>query len=231
MGFIGFSSFFTNVSYKEENYEVINNMANKSSNLTVNIEVLNYSTKYVYNNDLEVGNQNISVTGEEGYKIYDSNTGLVTLEKNPVDEVIEIGTKQIVYNDVTNNDEILEVYTGISTAYGPDCYGCTGYVACPTKSGTTYNLITNGIYYNDDDYGYVRVLAADNSKFPCGTIIKVESSGYDVVLGVVLDTGQSMRDAWSIGNIHIDIAFETESSALTYATNSNTNYTILRWGW
>jgi hypothetical protein len=51
------------------------------------------------------------------------------------------------------------------------------------------------------------------------------------VLGVVLDTGQSMRDAWSIGNIHIDIAFETESSALTYATNSNTNYTILRWGW
>ena len=46
-----------------------------------------------------------------------------------------------------------------------------GYVYCPTKTGKWTNLITDGIYYQDETFGKVQIIAADPRQFPCGTVM------------------------------------------------------------
>lgn len=138
-------------------------------------------------------------------------------------------------------NEVVEVgsgapgeYSGRLTGYGPDCPGCSvvGNVSCLTKEGKRHSLITDGVKYNDSTYGKIRILAADNSAFPCGTIIKVDNGILDEFYGIVLDTGITMRRAWKQGTVWIDLAFASEKEALTAgATSSNTKFSVQRWGW
>lgn len=80
-------------------------------------------------------------------------------------------------------EPVLATYNGIITAYGPDCKGCSGI----TASG--YN-VRNNIYYNDKEYGKVRILAADRS-LPFGTIVRIKNLNVfdEVVTAIVLDRG------------------------------------------
>ena len=118
------------------------------------------------------------------------------------------------------------------TGYGADCQGCTGNLSCKTKKGTNWNLNSNGINYNDDQFGNVRIIAAALEKFPCGTIIEVKNANLGTFNTIVLDTGGSMINAYKNGVIHIDLAFISETNSEIYkATNSNVEYNVKRWGW
>lgn len=125
-------------------------------------------------------------------------------------------------------------YTGKLTGYGPDCPGCSvvGNVSCKTREGKNHSLITDGLYYNDINYGSLRILAADNSAFPCGTVVKVNNGILDPFYGIVLDTGSSMRNAWKNGTVWMDLAFSSQKEArVGRATSSNTKFEVQRWGW
>lgn len=82
-----------------------------------------------------------------------------------------------------------------ATAYGADCYGCSGI----TANGTD---IRNGNIYTSDGY---RVIAADPRVLPMESIVKITLSSGQTIMGKVSDTGGRIK-----GKI-IDIAFATEA--------------------
>ena len=192
---------------------------NQTKNATTTTVEVAYDTEKRYNSKLP---SNIQITKQEGkngiaYKDNKNNTETLV---EPVTEIIEVGTGD--YGE----------YVGKMTGYGADCAGCTGTVACKTKTGSSWNLIKDGTSYTDDEYGTVRILAAALSKFPCGTIIKVDSSTMGTFNAIVLDTGGAMRKAWSNGTVLMDLAFTSETSeGIHNSTNNNVKYSVQRWGW
>lgn len=155
----------------------------------------------------------------------------------PSEEVIEQPKveKPIIENKEESVTEVIpeeKVYNGMLTGYGPDCYGCSGLgnLYCPTKNNTVHSLITDSIYYEDEEYGTVRILSADQREFPCGTIIEISNSMFAKEIGIVLDTGSGMRNAYNNGWILIDLAFEKEALAHTI-TNRETKFVVKRVGW
>ena len=112
-------------------------------------------------------------------------------------------------------------FNGKLTAYGPDCPGCSGNSACPPRQ----NFKTGNIYFEDQVYGTVRVVAADRS-IPCGSIVRI--SGISIysepVLAIVMDRGGAVT-----GN-HMDLLFTSQSN-LEGFTTSNVKFEIIRYGW
>lgn len=151
----------------------------------------------------------------------------------PKTEIAQVLVANQEVNNVSKQSAI-ETFTGRLTGYGPDCAGCSGYgnLACRTKEKGTFSLKTNGIYYNDSEYGKVRILAAATSKFRCGTIITVTKEGQQPFNAVVLDTGGSMRKAWANGNVWMDLAYSTEAMAGSdNLTGHNIKFEVQRYGW
>lgn len=209
--FISTISLFNFGSNKDFTLE--NDVMNKNS--FVEVDVIEHETDYIYDASRPSTYENIDVNGVDG-AIYNNGKEEVILSES-VTEVITKGTGK-------NG-----LYKGMLTGYGPDCVGCTGVVACYTKEKTNHNLITDGIYYEDSEYGSVRILAADHREFPCGTIIEITNSDLKKEIGVVLDTGSGMRKAYDEGWILIDLAF-TDEDDLWHVTNKNTTFNVLRWG-
>lgn len=197
---------------------------NPTGNMTATItnEVEAYGTDYVYVSNMPKTAQPIVISeGVNGLDYTYDGLNYVHLS-DMKNEVVQVGTGK------EGN------YTGKLTGYGPDCPGCSavGNVACRTKAGTNHSLINDGLYYNDDIYGLVRILAADNSAFPCGTIVKVNNGTLKEFFGIVLDSGSAMRNAWKEGTVWMDLAFATQKEARTGgATSSNTKFEVQRWGW
>lgn len=200
---------------------VIYNKSGDKTTVIVN-EVQPYGTDYVYDSNIPSTAAPIVLSeGVNGLNYtYDGLNYIHLSDKK--NEVVQVGTGKS------------GLYTGKLTGYGPDCPGCSkvGNVACKTREGKNHSLITNGIYYTDTVYGSVRILAADNTAFPCGTIVKVSNGVLDEFYGIVLDTGSSMRKAWASGIVWMDLAFNTQAEAKTGgATSSNTKFDVQRWGW
>ena len=125
-------------------------------------------------------------------------------------------------------------FKGTLTGYGPDCPGCSpvGDVACLTKNGKVHSLTRDGLYYNDDSYGRVKIVAADLGGFPCGTIVKINNGILKEFVGIVLDTGITMRNAWKNGVVWMDVAYDTEAETVNAGvTSKNTKFSVQRWGW
>ena len=146
--FVMVSSLFINNSTDKVTVE--NNLENINTSTTA--EVIEYDTKKIYNDKLAIGTTNVITEGEVGI-VYNVDGEEVKL-KEPITEVIEIGTGA------------KDTYTGSITGYGADCPGCSGFVSCKTKEGS-YNLAQKGEYYNDSEFGNLRIVAADNSLFKC----------------------------------------------------------------
>lgn len=181
-------------------------------------DVVEYETIYKYNSKLPSNIERVVVEGVDGITYESNGETKVLVEK--VDKVIEKGTGK--YGE----------YTGALTEYGPDCYGCdpNGYTYCATKNGTWHSLTKDGIYYEDYEYGKVRILAAYTGEFPCGTIIEINNSEKDGLIGVVLDTGGGMINAYRTGWTLIDLAYESQSS-VEMPINKKTSFSVKRWGW
>ena len=125
-------------------------------------------------------------------------------------------------------------YIGRLTTYGADCAGCskTGTVACRKPNGKTHSLTRDGMYYNDSEYGKVRILAADLGGFPCGTIILVNNGKIKPFYAVVMDTGGTMRQQYAQGYIWMDLAFVHEGDSKgTHTGSKTTRFSVQRWGW
>lgn len=200
------------------------NIDNPNSDKTATIinEVKAYETEFVYNASIPSTADPLTlVEGVNGLDYtYDGLT--YTHLSDKVNEVVQVGTgAQGLFN-------------GKLTGYGPDCPGCSlvGNVSCRTREGTNHSLSTDGLYYTDITYGSLRILAADHSKFPCGTVVKVNNGVLNEFYGIVLDTGYAMRNALTQGIIWMDLAFSSQAEALTGgATSSNTSFSVQRWGW
>lgn len=203
------------------NYTVDNNMIDKKASALT--QVVKYETIEVYDESIPSNIKKVSVEGQDGLSYINKDGGATTI-KEVVNEEIVVGTGKY------------GIYKGNMTGYGPDCVTCDGlgYVACNTENKKAFNIITDGIYYNDDEYGEVRVLAAALKEFPCGTIIEVDSPNLGKFMGIVMDTGYDMRRYYSLGIYHFDVAYTTEEDPMVPYTTSMTGevvYNVQRWGW
>ena len=202
----------------EKKFEVKN--LNQTKNSVALTKVIEYDTVKTYNSKIPTGVTITKEKGHTGLAYVDENNNELVIE-SPKNAEIEIGT-----GDEAN-------YVGKMTGYGADCAGCSGSgtLACKTKNGSYYSLTKNGMTYNDDEYGEVRIIAADLDKFPCGTIIKVDNPNLGTFTAIVLDTGGAMQKAWDNGIVHMDLAYVTETDpAIHLTTSSNVKYSVQRWG-
>lgn len=111
------------------------------------------------------------------------------------------------------------IYQGTMTAYGPDCVGCSGYVACAPNPN-----VKKSVYYKDNTYGKIRIVAADKN-IPCGTIVKVRNSTVaDEFTAIVLDRGGAIK------NTLMDLLYDTEKNTYSFG-RQQVEYEIIRWGW
>lgn len=195
-----------------------NNLENVSTTATA--IAIAYDTEKVYNDKLPSGRVNVLTEGEVGI-IYSIDGEEINF-RDPITEVVEIGTGA------------KGIYTGSITGYGADCPGCSGNVSCKTKEGT-YNIAQNGEYYNDSEYGSLRIVAADNSLFQCGTVLNITSSNGEVINAIVLDTGAALRNNWrNYGKVVVDVAFKTQEDPTIYNITDKSDtvkFEVKRWGW
>lgn len=207
-------------------FGVLNNVDTeiKNSDVTKNSYVenqtVNYTTVYQYNPKMPSNLSKVLVEGQNGIVYVNNYDNTQIVLKEVVNKVVEVGTADP------------GLFQGRLTGYGPDCPGCSsvGNVSCRTKAGNNHSLINNGITYNDDEFGEVRILAAATSAFPCGTIIEVNNGILSPFYAVVLDTGYDMRNAWAHGGIWFDLAFPSQAS-VTNVSNSTAYFSVQRWGW
>ncbi len=146
------------------------------------------------------------------------------------------GKKNVITREkkVAKNNDYVEIFVGRLTSYSPKCKGCSssGNVACKTKNGKSFSLIKDGQYYNDKEYGKIRIVAAATTKFKCGTVMEIKKKGKTPVLAVVLDTGGSMRNAWKKKKVWIDLAYTDSKTVKTEnLTGRKIEFKVLRYGW
>lgn len=122
---------------------------------------------------------------------------------------------------VETKTKVLKTYRGNISYYGPDCYGCSGI----TASGNYID--DNNIYYSDNEYGLVRIVAADSS-IPFGSIVRINISEKEKIFAIVLDRGGA------IGfnkKYMLDVLCTSEKEANNIGTNINTKVELLRKGY
>lgn len=205
---------------QEANINIFYQESTTDSTIITTIDEHEVITKY--NKKLPSNIKNVIVEGVDGVSYVDKD-GTVKVLKERVDEIVEVGTGK--YGE----------YNGITTGYGGDCPGCSGTVACRTREGKYMNLFKDGVYYQDQQFGKVRIVAADHQLFNCGTIIEVDNGKQEPFLAIVLDTGIDMRKAWrNEGIAHLDIAFVTQKDPAVYSVTTKNNgakFSVQRWGW
>ena len=146
----------------------------------------------------------------------------IDVDKEDVYKEYVYASNEIIIDDELDDelvDDVLEIQLGKLSRYGPDCYLCTGYLAYGLYVGS------DTIYYNDNYYGNVRILAGDKS-YPFGTIVKV-SYDMESFLGIVLDRGGSIGFN---GKALFDLLYPNEYLANKDGVNYNTKFEILRYG-
>ena len=207
--------------------------------------IISYQDIYVnFNSETDVKDTTIVNTITPYTTVVQYNTKL----PNNLSKVITPGVVGLSYVTADNNvkhvqlmeEQIIEkgtgaygLFVGTLTGYGPDCIGCSkvGNVACKTRTGEKHSLITDGIYYTDEEYGHVRILSAATA-FPCGTIVQVTKQGQIPFYAVVLDRGGSMNSAWAQGRVWMDLAYEANAMAGNDSlTGKNIEFSVQRWGW
>ena len=116
--------------------------------------------------------------------------------------------------------QVLRTEIGNLTGYGADCYGCSGI----TASG--HNLI-DSMYYDDSEFGTVRILAADK-EFPFYSIFRVSDvPGMEPFIGIVLDRGGNV--GFDRGTL-FDLAYTNESDPSLIQLTKNVKFELLRNG-
>ena len=163
-------------------------------------------------------NKNVTIIANNNFNKMADRT-LVLFEEE--DKKVEV-KEEIVVTPEPNlfyDRAVIKTEVGTITGYGPDCAGCSGI----TASG--HNL-HESIYYNDLEFGTVRILAADKS-IPFYSIFRVSNiPGMDPFLAIVLDTGGNV--GYRKGTL-FDLAHANEQNGVLPKT-SNVTFEMLRSG-
>lgn len=167
-------------------------------------------------------NKNVTIIANNNFNKMADRT-LVLFEEEKKNESSTDDTKEkIVVTPEPNlfyDRAVIKTEVGTITGYGPDCAGCSGI----TASG--HNL-HESIYYNDLEFGTVRILAADKS-IPFYSIFRVSNiPGMDPFLAIVLDTGGNV--GYGKGTL-FDLAHANEQNGVLPKT-SNVTFEMLRSG-
>lgn len=176
------------------------------SNDTMSLE----DKKNIKKDETVVNNKNNSIPKKET---------VIETPKNTVDNV----KKETV--PVQKQEKVLEKLKGALAGYGPDCYGCTSF-----RTATGKYIGDGNIYYEDKEYGKVRIVAGDKS-YPFGTIVKINNafSGKDsTIYAIVLDRGGGVGKG---KKFLFDLLFETEKAASLAGSKQNVDFEILRLGY
>lgn len=168
--------------------------------------IIPYESYEQINNNLDFGEKRIVQSGINGLTV-DCNGTKITLQQPQV-EIIEIGEK------------ILYTFNGSLTGYGPDCAGCSGRV------GAGQDVRNGNIYYNDEKYGKLRIVAADTS-LPYGTVIRIRNARISdgPILAIVLDRGGAVK-----GKL-IDLLFASSKDIPAGTSQSNITVDVIRLGY
>lgn len=209
-----------------ENYNEIelnnNNLIRDTNIVSV---VTKYKTIYKYNSKIPSNISKVVTKGVDEVAYASSLDSDYNVIQSRVDKVIEIGTGRY------------GIFTGRLTGYGPDCPGCskTGIVACKTREKKSYSLVNDGVYYEDNEFGKVRIVAAALKGFPCGTIVQITKKGKDPFTAIVLDTGATMTNSWYAGVVWFDLAYPSQKDKTVFGidglTGNNITFSVQRWGW
>ncbi|MGN1312450.1 MAG: hypothetical protein ACI4U4_05535 [Bacilli bacterium] len=186
----------------------------------------------VNNNNFEKMSDKTSILFKREEKILNSIDDSIVIPLNEENKADEKVNDEIIIEDKEEDNnivektnlfydkEILRVEVGNLTGYGPDCLGCSGI----TRSGFNLN---DSIYYNDSEFGNVRILAADYS-FGKNAIFRVSNvPGMDPFIGIVLDTGSNV--GFGKGTL-FDLAFATEKDPDIIGLTKNVKFELLREG-
>ena len=148
----------------------------------------------------------------------------------PIQEVVETPKEVVIQGVYSPNLEVastitpLATYVGKITAYGPDCYGCSGITA------KGYDVRNGNIYYNDATFGNIIIVASDSS-IPFGSIIKIIglSISEDPILAIVLDRGGMIGFAEG-KHSYFDLLYKSEADAYSFGRPTAT-FELLRSGY
>ena len=109
-------------------------------------------------------------------------------------------------NNTASSSGVSATYTGLVTAYGPDCYGCYGSM---TAMG---DYVGDGnIYYNHPTYGTIRIVAGDKSILNKVVRITGLNISSEPVIAIVRDTGGDIGFNKPKGII-LDLLYTSERS-------------------
>ncbi len=185
------------------------------SSLIKYVFIFTYITVIVF--VILTGKQSDIISTANNNRTKSLKTNYMTAEKEYIQKVYSVS--EIRQYGKTNKIN----FKGTLTGYGPDCVGCIGIVYCKPNPN-----VTNGkIYYNDKEYGLVRIVAADYS-IPCGSIVKIENFKFvngGTVYAIVLDRGGA------IVGLTMDLLYPSEKATERIGRNYNISFTIERWGW
>lgn len=157
---------------------------------------------------------------------------LVIEEINKV-EYLDVKTKLLeqseqVENEIIAKETLLysakETINGSVTAYTAYCSdGCHGYTASGRYVGG------GNIYYEDPEYGTVRIVAGDRS-YPFGTIVRFNNLKYfnEDVYAIVLDRGGAVGKN---RKVLFDLLFADDGSANQFGIARGVDCDILRIGY
>lgn len=197
------------VSKADEEFIESNNSIEYKTSESNNNAVLE-DKKDIKKDEIIITNKNNSISKKET---------TTETSKNTADNVKKETTP------IQKQEKVLEKLKGALAGYGPDCYGCTSF-----KTATGKYIGNGNIYYEDKEYGKIRIVAGDKS-YPFGTIVKISNafSGKDsTIYAIVLDRGGGVGKG---KKFLFDLLFETEKAASLAGSKQNVDFEILRLGY
>lgn len=192
----------------------------ENNNLSKMVDTV--SGVYMGNVVKSVDTQDIDVKDNEENQVKEDNneekSDEISSTNKEEDKTLVVEEDNSQSNVSSPDYNVIETYTGSLTGYGPDCRGCSG------KTASGYD-VRNTITYNDEEYGEIRILAADKS-IQMYSVVRVSNvPGMEPFIAIVLDTGGNV--GFGKGTL-FDLLFSKESEAMHKV--NNVTFEILRKG-
>ena len=213
---------FSGENTNNKSVVVDNNNFNKMADKTLFLfKSLDETKKEEEDSNVIVELTSVDEKEELSEKVKEEDTNLEVNKEEVKEETIEKEESNVIPLTPDFIDRVaIETFTGNLTGYGPDCVGCGG------KTSTGYDL-TQNIYYEDAEFGIVRIVAADKY-FPFYSIIRISDvPGMDSFLAIVLDRGGNV--GFDKGTL-FDLAFSTEKDPNILGLTRNVKFEVLRSG-
>jgi len=174
--------------------------------------------------------------GISTFIVFSTSEEIIELNNINLEKTVDNESLLLIYEKLNNKDvdpvmydTFLEAvenakyfdtsFVGKLTHYGPDCALCGGYLGCNGQYARDGN-----IYYNDEEYGTVRIVASSKT-LPCGSIIRINVDAYDPngMYAIVLDRG--------VGPGIIDLLKTHQTAWSPTATVNSVVFDIVRYGY